>query len=171
MEKRVTQEHIDRLFDQSVEQEYELWGKEYYLSIKLPNGFVVDGRGVCVSPKNYDREIGRRVAVEQIKNKLWELEGYLLQDKLFNISNERCERLPDVGDIYRHYKGNVYKIVPVPCDAYTGQPILSVNDKSVEGLIWYQSESTDIVWCRTLNEFMDYVLHKGERVRRFEFIK
>ena len=84
---KVTQEQIDELFNQSEQEEIELWGKEYHLFIKLPNGFTVDGKGACVSPENYDREIGRKVAIEQIKNKLWELEGYLLQQKLFEKKN------------------------------------------------------------------------------------
>lgn len=50
----------------------------------LKNGFTVTGESACASPENFDPEIGRKIARENARNKIWLLEGYLLRDKLNN---------------------------------------------------------------------------------------
>ena len=49
----------------------------------LKNGFTVTGESACVSPENFDAEIGRKIARENARNKIWMLEGYLLKEKLY----------------------------------------------------------------------------------------
>lgn len=75
-QNRVTQEQIDDLISRAETQ-------ELVISFRLPNGFTVSGRGACVDPKNFDIEIGRRVATEDAKRQLWQLEGYVLQNQLW----------------------------------------------------------------------------------------
>lgn len=48
----------------------------------LSNGFTVTGESACASPENFDAEIGRKVARENAKQKVWPLLGYALRDKL-----------------------------------------------------------------------------------------
>ena len=48
----------------------------------LRNGFTVTGESACASPENFDKEIGRRIARENAKQKLWPLLGYELKTKL-----------------------------------------------------------------------------------------
>lgn len=48
----------------------------------LENGFTVTGESACVSPENFDAEIGREVARENAVNKIWPLEGYLLKSTI-----------------------------------------------------------------------------------------
>ena len=48
----------------------------------LRNGFTVTGESACVSPENFDAEIGRKVARENAVNKLWPLLGYALKERL-----------------------------------------------------------------------------------------
>lgn len=48
----------------------------------LRNGFTVTGESACASPENFDAEIGRRVARENAKQKIWPLMGYELKTKL-----------------------------------------------------------------------------------------
>lgn len=48
----------------------------------LKNGFTVTGESACASPENFDAEIGRMIARENARNKIWMLEGYLLKEKL-----------------------------------------------------------------------------------------
>lgn len=62
--------------------------------ITLENGFEVTGESACVDPKNYDREIGERIAKENAFEKIWLLEGYLLQEKLY-LKEEFEKRNPD----------------------------------------------------------------------------
>lgn len=48
----------------------------------LRNGFTVTGESACASPENFNEEIGRRVARENAVQKIWQLEGYLLKQRL-----------------------------------------------------------------------------------------
>lgn len=47
---------------------------------QLPNGYVISKQAACVDPDNYDREVGIRIARKALRNKLWELEGYIAKD-------------------------------------------------------------------------------------------
>ena len=49
--------------------------------ITLENGFTVRGESACVSPENFDQEIGNDIAFKNARDKIWQLEGYLLQEK------------------------------------------------------------------------------------------
>lgn len=48
----------------------------------LKNGFTVTGESACASPENFDAEIGRKVARENAKQKMWPLMGYALKSTL-----------------------------------------------------------------------------------------
>lgn len=50
--------------------------------LTLQNGFQVVGESACVSPENFDAELGRKIARDNAKNKIWALEGYALRNKL-----------------------------------------------------------------------------------------
>ncbi|WP_426418186.1 Gp49 family protein [Bradyrhizobium genosp. A] len=57
-------------------------------ALKLRNGFVVIGESAAASPENFDAAIGKRIARDNARNKIWALEGYLLRSQL------SVERLP-----------------------------------------------------------------------------
>lgn len=48
----------------------------------LENGFTVTGESACASPENFNAEIGRKIARDNARDKIWMLEGYLLKEKL-----------------------------------------------------------------------------------------
>lgn len=48
----------------------------------LKNGFTVTGESACVSPENFDAEIGRRIARDNAVQKIWPLMGYELKERL-----------------------------------------------------------------------------------------
>lgn len=50
--------------------------------LALRNGFSVIGESAAASPSNFNAEIGRKIARENARNKIWPLEGYLLRSKL-----------------------------------------------------------------------------------------
>ena len=54
--------------------------------IVLKNGFTVTGESACVSPDNFDAEIGKKIAYQNAREKIWELEGYLLKQKLYETT-------------------------------------------------------------------------------------
>lgn len=45
----------------------------------LRNGFEIVESSSCVDPKNYSEEMGRNICMTKIKDKIWELLGFLLQ--------------------------------------------------------------------------------------------
>lgn len=49
----------------------------------LRNGFTVTGESACASPENFDPEIGKKIAYQNAREKIWQLEGYLLKEKLY----------------------------------------------------------------------------------------
>lgn len=79
----VTQEQVDSILNQSEFKVFhKVFDKQCIVVAKLPNGFTIVGESACVDPANYDEEIGFNIAKERIKNKIWELEGYKLQNQL-----------------------------------------------------------------------------------------
>jgi len=48
----------------------------------LENGFAVTGQSAAASPENFDEEIGRKIARADAREKIWQLEGYLLRESL-----------------------------------------------------------------------------------------
>jgi hypothetical protein len=52
--------------------------------LTLLNGFTVTGESACISPKNFNQEIGEKIAFDNAKSKIWQLEGYLLKQILYN---------------------------------------------------------------------------------------
>ncbi|MBQ8390955.1 MAG: hypothetical protein IJX50_00210 [Clostridia bacterium] len=82
-ETRVTQERINHLLETAERESTTAFGKCFVLSVRLENGFVLTESSACVDPKNYDAVIGRELCLKKIENKLWELEGYALQKKLY----------------------------------------------------------------------------------------
>lgn len=50
--------------------------------VTLKNGFTVTGESAAASPENFDAEIGRKIARQNAREKIWMLEGYLLKQRL-----------------------------------------------------------------------------------------
>jgi hypothetical protein len=51
-------------------------------ALTLRNGYIVTGESAAASPDNFDQAIGRKIARDNARNKIWALEGYLLREKL-----------------------------------------------------------------------------------------
>lgn len=54
--------------------------------LHLENGFTVTGESACVCEENFDEDLGREVAFKKAKEKVWQLEGYLLAQRLHEAS-------------------------------------------------------------------------------------
>ncbi len=53
--------------------------KTTVVKVRLANGFEIVESSSCVDEVNYNEEIGVEICMERIKNKVWELLGFLLQ--------------------------------------------------------------------------------------------
>lgn len=79
----VTAEHVQYIMDNA---EYEIcttFDKCTVVSCKLPNGFVIVESSACVDAENYDEELGAEICFSKIVDKVWELEGYKLQNEMY----------------------------------------------------------------------------------------
>lgn len=50
--------------------------------LTLKNGYAVTGESACVSPENFDEATGRHLAYGAAVRKVWDLEGYLLRQRV-----------------------------------------------------------------------------------------
>ena len=97
----VEQEIIDkgltapRVTPQRIEE--VIVGEDYYVfpgtqltvcCLILANGFTVTGESACASPENFNAELGRKIARDNAKQKIWALEGYMLRWELWVSPNE-----------------------------------------------------------------------------------
>lgn len=83
MTKRtVTQEEIDKIFDESIMNVSTIFDKCTVVSIQLKNGFILTETSACVDKSNYNRDLGLKICIQKIKEKIWEFEGYRLQCEL-----------------------------------------------------------------------------------------
>ena len=74
---------IRAMLNEAETQETIYFGKCLVVVYKLKNGFCLVGVGACVDPGDFNLEIGRQVAEGQVIDQLFKLEGYLLQNQLF----------------------------------------------------------------------------------------
>ena len=78
---RITPADIDRAI--AAEAYYVFPGTTLtVVCLTLLNGFTVVGESACASPENFNAEIGRKLAREHARNKIWQLEGYRLRSVL-----------------------------------------------------------------------------------------
>ena len=60
-----------------------------YVTVQMLNGFTIRESTTCVDPENYDEEIGKKICLNKIKDKVWFLLGYSLQEKLYINKDSR----------------------------------------------------------------------------------
>lgn len=78
---RITPEHLESVI---VSEQYHVFPNTTFTAclLTLVNGYTVLGESACASPENFNAELGRKIAREHAKNKIWALEGYLLREKI-----------------------------------------------------------------------------------------
>jgi len=65
-----------------------------------------------------------------------------------------------VGGLYRHYKGNNYKVLHI-----------AKHSESLENLVVYQAlYGEQSIWVRPLDMFLEQIEKEGEFIDRFLFI-
>lgn len=83
---RITPEQIDAMI--ASEAFYVLPGTTLTVCVlTLRNGFQVTGESAAASAANFNEELGRKIARDNARNKIWAFEGYTLRNAL-------CGRAP-----------------------------------------------------------------------------
>lgn len=72
---------LQRVYEVITKEDYVMMpsGKTMICELTLTNGYTVRGEASVVSKENFDEEIGRRLSKQDAVDKIWQLEGYLLQ--------------------------------------------------------------------------------------------
>lgn len=77
----VNAEQVDNIIKDSTIYTDTVFGKCTVVSCMLPNGFVIVEYSACVDPSNYNEELGYDICMKKIRDKIFELEGYRLQNE------------------------------------------------------------------------------------------
>jgi S-adenosylhomocysteine hydrolase len=89
---RVKKEDIDKLYEKVEFTFGRISDTEIICQGKLDGFTIARGFGACVDPKNFDEQIGMKIAHKKCAleayDKLWELEGYRLSRSLNEGSKE-----------------------------------------------------------------------------------
>lgn len=80
MKNKLTLEDVESVIRE--ESYTKLGSKTTVCLMILRNGFEITGTSACVDPSTFNEEIGNKVARENCIQLIWQLEGYLLQEKL-----------------------------------------------------------------------------------------
>ena len=76
MINRITQDRIDELM-QGPRHVWVVPGTTTtVVAITLDNGYTVIGHSACIDPAQFDPDLGVKIALEEIEDQLWGLEGY-----------------------------------------------------------------------------------------------
>lgn len=79
--KGVSYEKIEKLMAEADINVTTFFGKTTVVAAQFPNGFVITESSSCVDPRAYDEEEGKQICLKRIKERLWEMEGYFLQEQ------------------------------------------------------------------------------------------
>lgn len=144
----VTQAVVDELMESCDIAVTTAFDKCTIVACKLPNGFVIVESSSCVDPANYDEDMGVDICMKNIEKKLWELEGYLLQNKLYmdgaSFDGNDDDELDCDGDCEH-------------CDLYDSQ---DEDDAKNEPKHKNHDDKDDEYWdklAQAYNDYLDYV--------------
>lgn len=59
-----------------------------HVVVRMKNGFTLQEASTCVDPNNYSEDIGREICLEKIKDKVWFLLGYQLQEDIYRSNSK-----------------------------------------------------------------------------------
>lgn len=78
----VTEEQVDEILENARIECDTVFDKCTVMYCQLDNGFIIVESSACVDPANYSSKMGYKICLERVRNKVWELQGYALQDSL-----------------------------------------------------------------------------------------
>lgn len=82
----ISAEMVERFIDHH--ETVTMGGKTTVVRAVLKNGFEIVESSSCVSAENYDKKLGEEICMKRIRNKVWELLGFLLQTAVGGVNGE-----------------------------------------------------------------------------------
>lgn len=150
----VTQAVVDELMESCDIAVTTAFDKCTIVACKLPNGFVIVESSSCVDPANYDEDMGVDICMKNIERKVWELEGYLLQNQLYmdgvSFDDDKTDDADDLecdGDCEN-------------CDLFDRDNDDAEDEKDEKPKHMDKKYEDDEYWdklIQTYNDYLDYV--------------
>lgn len=85
-EIKVTQSDVDAFIKET--HVVTLGAKTTVVRAVLANGFELIESSACVDEANYDENLGAEICIRKIKDKVWFLLGFLLQNEVSKLKQE-----------------------------------------------------------------------------------
>lgn len=148
----VTQSVIDELMESCDIAVTTAFDKCTIVACKLPNGFVIVESSSCVDPANYDEDMGVDICMKNIENKLWELEGYLLQNKLYMDGITFDDKADDTDDL--ECDGDCEN-----CDLFDRDDDDAENKKEEKPKHTDKRHEDDEYWDKLIQNYNDYLYY------------
>ena len=120
----VTKEQINKIIGEASIKTLKMGEKTTVVIFTTKEGFEIIETSSCVDKANYSEEIGKSMCMERLINKLWLLEGYVLQKKLYkdNLPRACAEETPkdrvikELADLKEKYAKLEKFILSPDCD-------------------------------------------------------
>lgn len=79
---KITQEMVDKVLEEADIRDEKWWNNLTIVSARLKNGWTITQTSACVDPSNYDHELGVSICMKKIKDEVWKLLGWTLNDAM-----------------------------------------------------------------------------------------
>lgn len=83
MSWKVPEERIKQIEAEAIEKVWSPFPTLTVVSWQLPNGYCISAQSGCVDPNDFDMDIGIDICRKHLRDKVWELEGYLQKQQYY----------------------------------------------------------------------------------------
>lgn len=92
----VSIKRVEEVMNHSKVVVYKAFDKCTVVVCQLPSGFVIVESSACVDPKNYDEQMGIEICMNRIKDRIFEMEAYKIQEDMhmMNKAFEQIAQMP-----------------------------------------------------------------------------
>lgn len=135
--EKLTIDYLDGLVDKA---DFVHQGTLTICTITLCNGFQVVGTSACVSEVTFNAEIGEQMAYKKAFEKLWELEGYFLKQRRYELGKSKVTlRNGNTAEVV--YQSSFGKLLVVE---QTGDELPAVHWHNADGS-FHKDENQQII--------------------------
>lgn len=119
-------------------------GRLMVCSLTLANGFIVIGESSVVSAANFNQELGEKISFTKARERIWELEAYLMYQRRYEQSLKGSSELPKVG-MLAHMTHSA--------DLGTPEPNIAWSDYlAMLNIIAKVCNETNIAYCKAISD-------------------
>lgn len=88
MDWKIPESRIDEIIADSERIEMDVFGCCTVVVLKLPNGYTLVEKAGTIDPAEYNPALGRDICMRRLKDKVWELEGYVQKGRFASTAKD-----------------------------------------------------------------------------------